>query len=116
MVNIRYKISQDKLNDWASHIGYSIRPTERRKCYSKIALYLSLMEEQKMKEERVLLICDVNNIPSNKTILALGGVLEKSEIYKYDNVLTNYYWIDVNESLNKYYESYKDYLLSDIDN
>ena len=47
MVNIRYNISQDKLNDWASHIGYSIRPTERRKGYSKIALYLSLLEEQK---------------------------------------------------------------------
>lgn len=115
MVNIRYNISQDKLNDWASHIGYSIIPTERRKGYSKIALYLSLLEEQIIKEDKVLLACDVSNVPSNKTILALGGVLEKSGIYKYDNVLTNYYWIDVNDSLNRYYEVYKDYIGSKKD-
>ena len=42
-----------------------------------------------MKEDKVLLVCDVSNVPSNKTILSLGGTLEKSKIYKYDNVLTN---------------------------
>lgn len=31
MINIRYNISDDRLKDGASHIGYGIRPTERKK-------------------------------------------------------------------------------------
>ncbi len=114
MINIRYNISAEKLKSWASHIGYGIRPTERRKGYAKIALYLGLLEEQKIGEERVLLICDVDNIGSNKTILALGGVLEKTELYEYDNKMTNYYWINVNDSIQKYYEHYKTYINIDL--
>lgn len=113
MVNIRYNISDEKLKTWASHIGYGIRPTERRKGYAKIALYLGLLEEQKIGEERILLICDVDNIGSNKTILALGGVLEKTDLYKYDNIMTNYYWINVNDSIKKYYEHYRNYIKID---
>ncbi len=113
MINIRYHISDEKLKTWASHIGYGIRPTERRKGYAKIALYLGLLEEQKIGEERVLLICDFDNIGSNKTILALDGVLEKTEPYEYDNIMTNYYWINVNDSLEKYYEYYRNYIKID---
>lgn len=89
MLNVRYNISADKLKTWASHIGYSIRPSERQKGYAKIALYLGLIEEQKLGEERILLVCNVDNIGSNKTILSLGGVLEKTELYEYDNSMTN---------------------------
>ena len=110
MVNIRYNITEEQLKTWASHIGYGIRPTERQKGYSKIALYLGLLEEQKIKEDKVLLICDVDNIGSNKTILSLGGVLEKTKIYEYDNKLTNYYSLNVNDSIEKYCEYYKDYI------
>ena len=113
MINIRYHISDEKLKTWASHIGYGIRPTERRKGYAKIALYLGLLEEQKIGEERVLLICDFDNIGSNKTILALDGVLEKTEPYEYDNIMTNYYWINVNDSLEKYYEYYRNHIKID---
>lgn len=39
MTNIRYDITQELLNIGASHIGYSIRPTERQKGYNKIQLF-----------------------------------------------------------------------------
>ncbi len=113
MINIRYNISDDKLKTWASHIGYGIRPTERRKGYAKIALYLGLLEEQTLGEEKVLLECTVDNIGSNKTILSLGGELEKTELDKYDNTMTNYYWINVNDSIEKYYECYKNQINRD---
>lgn len=108
MINVRYNISEDKLKTWASHIGYGIRPTERKKGYAKIALYLALLEEQKLEEPRVRLECTVDNIGSNKTILSLGGVLEKTELDVYDNEVTNYYWIDVQDSLDKYCKVYKE--------
>ena len=113
MINVRYNISDDKLKSWASHIGYGIRPTERRKGYAKIALYLGLLEEQKLGEERILLECTVHNIGSNKTIQALGGELEKMELDKYDNTMTNYYWINVNKSIKKYYDHYIKYIKGD---
>lgn len=113
MINVRYNISDDKLKTWASHIGYGIRPTERRKGYAKTALYLGLIEEQKLGEERILLDCTVDNIGSNKTILSLGGELEKTELDEYDNKMTNYYWINVNDSIEKYYENYKNYIKCD---
>lgn len=110
MINIRYNISTEKLGNGWSHIGYGIRPTERRKGYAKIALYLGLLEEQKLGEERILLDCTVDNIGSNKTILSLGGELEKTEFDEYDNTMTNFYWINVTDSIEKYYEHYKNYI------
>lgn len=109
MVNIRHGISEESLRNGASHIGYGIRPSERRKGYAKIALYLSLVEEQKLGEENVLLYCTVDNIGSNKTIIALGGILEKTELDNYDNKMTNYYWIDVKKTLEKYFDIYGKY-------
>jgi predicted acetyltransferase len=93
-----------------SHIGYGIRPTERRKGYNKINLYLGLLQEQRLGEKRVLLECLADNIGSNKTITALGGILEKSEIDDWDNELTNYYWIDVDKSIDKYKPNYIQFL------
>ena len=110
MINVRYNIPNDKLKTWASHIGYGIRPTERRKGYAKIALYLGLLEEQKLGEENILLKCTVDNLGSNKTILSLGGKLEKTVFDKYDNTMTNCYWLNVNDSIEKYYDDYKNYL------
>lgn len=102
MVNIRHHISKEQIKSGVSHIGYGIRPTERRKGYAKMALYLALLEEQKLGEEKVLLECTVDNIGSNKTIIALGGILEKTELDKNDQLMTNYYWINVKDSLKKY--------------
>ena len=107
MINIRYNISEEMFKRGSSHIGYGIRPTERRKGYAKIALYLGLLEEQRLGEENVLLDCTVDNIGSNKTIQALGGVLEKTEFDSNDNTMTNYYWINVNDSLKKYAKQYE---------
>lgn len=111
MINIRYKITQDLLENGASHIGYSIRPTERRKGYNKIQLYLGLLESEKLGEKEVLLDCTVNNIGSNKSIIALGGRLEKTQIDESDNELTNYYWINVLKSIDEYSNEYSKYLL-----
>lgn len=110
MINLRYNLTEEILAKGGSHIGYGIRPTERRKGYNKINLYLGLLEEQKLGENKVLLDCTADNIGSNKTITALGGNLEKSEIDDWDNELTNYYWIDVSKSINEYKDIYEKYI------
>ena len=74
------------------------------------ATYEEWLLELKLGEEKILLVCTVDNIGSNKTILALGGELEKTKFDEYDNTMTNYYWINVNDAIEKNYEHYKNYL------
>ena len=110
MINLRYNLTEEILAKGGSHIGYGIRPTERRKGYNKINLYLGLLEQQQLGASKVLLYCTVDNIGSNKTITDLGGILEKTEIDTWDNELTNYYWIDVNKSIYEYKDIYEEFI------
>ena len=67
MVNIRLYLNES-LRREGGHIGYGIRPTERRKGYNKINLYLGLLEAKKLGLENVTLACESTNIASIKTI------------------------------------------------
>ena len=110
MINVRYSICDDLLSRGATHIGYSIRPTERKKGYNKIQLYLGLLEEQKLGEKRIIIGCDMDNVHSNKSIIALGGELFRTELDPYDNTYGNDYYIDVDKSIIKYKEVYEKYI------
>ena len=105
-INIRWNLT-DYMKKYSGNIGYGIRPTERNKGYNKINLYLGLLEAKKLNLNKVMLVCETNNLPSSKTIEALGGILERKEIDPNDGVLTSYYWIDANLSINMYKETYK---------
>ena len=108
-INVRWNLSPSML-EFGGHIGYGIRPTERRKGYNKINLYLGLIEAKKLGLDKVMLNCDVENIGSKKTMEALGGKLERTEIDPYDNILTSVYWFNVDETLDKYKEIYMPYI------
>jgi len=111
MINLRWNLNEWMLK-YGGHIGYGIRPTERRKGYNKINLYLCLLKAKEFGLDKVLLTASDNNLGSISTIKALGGVLEnKVESYKDSNDITGRYWIDVNESLEKYESVYKKKIL-----
>lgn len=100
-INIRLELNE-KLKNSGGNIGYSIRPTERRKGYNKINLYLGLKKCKEYNIKDVLLDCVVSNLGSVKTIQALGGkLLRESFCDKYGEVV-QMYTINVEESLNKY--------------
>ncbi len=110
MINIRHHLSP-KMLVHGGHIGYGIRPTERRKGYNKINLYLGLIKAlEEFNLDKVMLDCDVKNLGSDKTIQALGGVLERTDIDDYDGVLTNVYWINTKDSIRKYKDVYQKYM------
>lgn len=113
MINIRWNLNEQMLH-FSGHIGYSIRPTERRKGYNKINLYLGLIEAKKLSLNRVMLACNASNLGSDKTIQALGGILERCEVDPRDNELDNIYWIDTNDSIEKFKKEYDKFIYKKV--
>lgn len=109
-INIRWNLNE-KMLQFGGHIGYGIRPTERRKGYNKINLYLGILEARRLGLEKVMLDCDVNNLGSDRTLKALGGKLERTEVDPSDGVLTNVYWFDVEKTIEKYKGVYEQYTI-----
>ena len=91
-VNIRHRLN-DKLLQNSGHIGYGIRPSERRKGNASEALQQALSIAKNMGIDRALVVCYKNNIGSAKTIQKNGGILE-NEVEK-DGELMQRYWIDI---------------------
>ena len=106
MINIRLELNEN-LKKIGGHIGYSIRPEERKKGYNKINLYLGLKECQKHGIKEVLMDCDKDNIGSAKTMQALNGVLIKEWYDKQKDQTIQYYMIDVDKSLENNKEKYE---------
>ena len=110
-INVRWDLNEEMLK-FGGHIGYGIRPSERRKGYNKINLYLGLKEAKKLGLTKVMLGCGVLNAGSNGTILALGGKLDRCELDPEDGRLTNVYWIDVDDSLKENHALYEEKVIS----
>lgn len=111
MINVRHHLNE-AMQRFGGHIGYGIRPTERRKGYNKINLYLGLIKaREEFGLDRVMIDCAADNLGSDKTIRALGGVLERCEIDPSDGEPTKVYWIDVNEAIERYRADYEDQII-----
>ncbi len=80
MIQIRHTFN-DYLEKFGGHIGYSVRPSERRKGYAKEMLKMALPFCKEIGLHKVLISCIDGNIASEKTILANGGVYE-STVYE----------------------------------
>ena len=115
MIDLRLGLN-DYLRNFGGHIGYSIRPTERKKGYNKINLYLVLQEARRYNLDKVLITCADSNDGSRKTILSLGGKFEKSNFNESDNETMELYWIDVNESIEKHKDIYGQYVSNTKEN
>ena len=74
-LNLRLRLNEGLLN-YAGHIGYSIRPSERGKGYAKETLRQGLQVAKEKNIKKALVTCSVNNPASRAVILANGGLLE----------------------------------------
>ena len=92
-VNIRHYLNEALLKD-GGHIGDGIRPSERRKGYATEMIRLALSECKKLGIDRVLMVCDKDNIGSAKSIVKNGGILE-NEIVGPEGNIEQRYWIEI---------------------
>ncbi len=69
-----------ELNDFLSrvggHIGYGVRPSQRRRGYATAMLRQSIPLAASVGIKRALLTCDVGNVASMTVIERCGGVFE----------------------------------------
>lgn len=94
-VNIRHYLNEHLLNV-GGHIGYGIRPSLRKKGYGSAMLNLALNECKNLGIDKVLLVCDKNNIASAKTITNNGGMLE-NEVEEKGKCMQRY-WISIKKN------------------
>jgi len=90
-IQIRHKLNERLLKTYG-HIGYGVRPSERRKGYATKMLKLALEKCRELGINKVLISCDRDNIASAKTILKNGGVFDKEFAEKNGNIVQQY-WI-----------------------
>lgn len=85
------------LEMYGGHIGYSIRPSERKKGYAKRMLHDSLPFCKEIGLEKVMVSCLDTNTASRRTILANNGVYDGTVYEPDEKVNFERYWITVNE-------------------
>ncbi len=100
-LSIRHNIDNEFLSHIGGHIGYGVRPCERRKGYATIMLNLALEKCDELGLENVLVTCKEENIGSAKTIENNCGVLKEIVFDSEENCKFKKYWINVKETLNK---------------
>jgi predicted acetyltransferase len=92
-LSIRHKLNGELLVK-GGHIGYSIRPSERRKGYGVKILELGLEKAKILGLTRILITCDSSNEASRKIIENHGGVLENEVAGKSGNPTILRFWLD----------------------
>ncbi|MGP9538563.1 GNAT family N-acetyltransferase [Brachybacterium sp. AOP43-C2-M15] len=84
---IRHRLTPHLL-DQGGHIGFSVRPSARRRGVASRALALGLEQARERGIHPVLITCDDENLGSQRTIERNGGALEDVREG------TRRYWID----------------------
>lgn len=91
-VHIRHRL-HSQIERLSGHIGYSIHPDYQRKGHGTEMLRLALNICRQFGLERVLLICDQNNVGSIKVIKKNGGILDCIKIH--ENNQKMHFWVKI---------------------
>ena len=91
LVNIRHMLNEYLLM-YDGHIGYSIRPSERRKGYGYAQLLCALDMCDTLGINPILITCNKDNEASRKTIIKAGGIKE-NDVVEDNGTIIERYWI-----------------------
>lgn len=89
---MRHRLSPS-LEIEGGHIGYDIRPSERRKGYGTLILKLMLEKAREFGLSRVLVTCDTDNVASARIIEKNGGIFSGEGTSELTGKPVSRYWI-----------------------
>ncbi|MDR0396818.1 MAG: GNAT family N-acetyltransferase [Oscillospiraceae bacterium] len=92
LINFRHYLKGD-LVEYGGHIGYGVRPSQRRKGYAKRMLRMCLDYAGERGLDKALVTCLTDNEASRRTILSCGGVFERTST-RGDETFERY-WITI---------------------
>lgn len=90
-----HNVLSERMEKYTGHVGYSVRPSERRKGYAKKMLAKALDFLSSFGFEEAYVSCLPENEASKKTILANGGEFVETVFLKEDNVTLEKYRINL---------------------
>ncbi|MBE5802902.1 MAG: GNAT family N-acetyltransferase [Clostridiales bacterium] len=93
MIQVRHYLN-DYLRDYAGHIGYSVRPSERRKGVATAMLRAVLPFCRSIGLDRVMIACEPDNPGSRGTILNNGGVYWRTVHFPPEDIDLEQYWVE----------------------
>ncbi len=96
--NVRHTLNERLLKE-GGHIGYGIRPSERRKGYATEILKLSLEKAAEFGIKKVLVTCDKDNTGSSRSIIKNGGRLWREHMF--EGRMKSCFWIENQTEKNK---------------
>lgn len=91
-IHFRHELN-DSLIKRGGHIGYGVRPSERKRGIATKMLSLALPIAKNLGINEVLVTCDKENRASAKTILKNNGILQ-NEIFEGNNTIQRY-WVQL---------------------
>lgn len=92
MIQLRHELNEHLLN-FGGHIGYSVRPSERKKGYATEMFRQLLDLYRGMEYKEFLVTCNEDNEGSRKSILKNGGIFEDARYESIEQVNVERYWM-----------------------
>ena len=94
-ISIRHNIDSPFLAMYGGHIGYGVRPSDRRKGFATKMLSLALAKCKELSLDEVLITCKKDNIGSAKAITNNGGILVDEIFSAEENCIFQRYTISI---------------------
>lgn len=94
IVRVRHRLNP-RLLQYGGHIGYYVRPSERRRGHGKMALRLGLERLLRLGIRRALLTVHPANTFSTRVVLGHGGIQDGQGTDPISGEIVNRYWIDL---------------------
>ncbi len=99
VLNLRHWLT-DSLLQFGGHVGYSVRPSERRKGYGTQLLKHAMTMAREREIERILITCASDNLASAGVIRACGGVFDNRIFFEPVGHEVDRFWIDLHSDPN----------------